>query len=241
MSISHPLARRAVLSERLDQPGLDAALLRANLAELALLNRLPGGVGASLSAIRALVPPAARDRLVVLDAGTGGADIPRAFLRAARRSGADWQVVGVERRSEVLVAARAASGADPRLTLVEGDAGRLALDDDSVDVAHASLLLHHLDPDDAVTLLTELRRVARLGVVVNDLRRGLLPFLLTACAVLAIGRSAYTRHDGIVSARRAYDLAELRELLDAAGLRPIWSSPRLLPRVAIAAVPVERP
>ena len=46
------------------------------------------------------------------------------------------------------------------------------LADREVDVTHASLLIHHLDPDDAVVALGEMRRVSRLGVVINDLRRG---------------------------------------------------------------------
>ena len=87
-----------------------------------------------------------------------------------------------------------------------------------MDIAHASLLMHHFDPDDAVMALAEMRRVSRLGVVINDLRRGLVPFAMTAAAVLALSRGAYTRHDGVLSARRAYTLAELDTLAARAGL-----------------------
>jgi hypothetical protein len=82
--------------------------------------------------------------------------------------------------------------------------------------------------------LTEMRRVARRGVVINDLRRGLLPFVITAATVLALSRAHYTRHDGVLSARRAYTLPELDDLAAAAGLRPVWRSPASMPRVATA-------
>ena len=36
------------------------------------------------------------------------------------------------------------------------------------------MVVHHLEPADAVALLREMARVARLGVVVNDLVRGRL-------------------------------------------------------------------
>ena len=89
------------------------------------------------------------------------------------------------------------------------------------DVAHASLVLHHLDPDEAVALLRELRRVARHGIVVNDLVRGRLAWVGGWLLVHAIATSRYTRHDGPLSVRRAYSRREMGALLDAAGLVPV--------------------
>ena len=43
--------------------------------------------------------------------------------------------------------------------------------DGSFDVVHCSLLVHHLEPRDAIAFLREAGRVARLGVIVNDLVR----------------------------------------------------------------------
>jgi len=237
MSAFRPLAARAALSERLDEPELDPGLLRANLDELAVLNRLPGGAAASTAAIRRLMPGRRADPLSLLDVGTGAADLPLSFVRSARGRGETWQVLAVDRRPEVLVLAGERTAHEPAITLLEADGRHLPLGDRSVDVAHASLLLHHLDPSEAVELLAELRRVARQGVVINDLRRGVAPFVLTAITILAVARSPYTRHDGIASARRAYALSELDALLGAARLRRIWCSSRLAPRVAIAAVP----
>jgi len=76
-----------------------------------------------------------------------------------------------------------------------------------------------------------MRRVARRGVVVNDLRRGRVAFALSAVTVLALSRGRYTRHDGVLSARRAYTLAELDDIAANAGLRPVWRSAPFLPRV----------
>jgi hypothetical protein len=72
-------------------------------------------------------------------------------------------------------------------------------------------------------------------VVVNDLRRGLLPFVVTGASVVAIGRSRVTRTDGLASVRRAYTVAELDHLLGTAGLAPRWRSVAWLPRVVTLA------
>jgi hypothetical protein len=74
-------------------------------------------------------------------------------------------------------------------------------------------------------------------VVVNDLRRGVGAFLMGAPVVLAVGRSAVTRHDGLVSLRRAYTVAELDAMLDEVGLEVRSRSSTLMPRVITAAIP----
>lgn len=221
------LDRRTVAHELLDGETLDEIALRQNLREMAQLNRLPGGTGASIAAIRALGPPAGG---TVLDVGTGGADLPRRL----RREMPDVTLIGIDARPDVLEMAASWTAAHHRVELRQGDARALRLADGSVDVAHASLLIHHLDPGDALTALSEMRRVARRGVVINDLRRGLLPFLVTAATVLALSRGTYTRHDGVLSARRAYSLAELDDLAAGAGMRPAWRSAAFMPRVATA-------
>jgi ubiquinone/menaquinone biosynthesis C-methylase UbiE len=221
------LERRATEHELLDGETLDEHALRDNLREMAQLNRLPGGIGASIRGIRRLDP--ARSG-TLLDVGTGGADLPRRL----RRELPDATIVGVDARPEVIALARRWTHTDDRMRLELASAARLPFADGSVEVAHASLLLHHLDPPSAVAALAEMRRVSRCGVVVNDLRRGVLPFLVTATTVLALSRARYTRHDGVLSARRAYTIPEMDDLAAAAGLHPVWRSMAIVPRGATA-------
>jgi ubiquinone/menaquinone biosynthesis C-methylase UbiE len=218
------LRTRSIALELLDADQLDDRQLAINLREMAMLNRLPGGTADSVRAVERLLGDQAER--TVLDVGTGSGD----FVRRLRRR-RHAEVIAIDLRGEVLaVAARNLAGIS-NVTLLEADVRALPLGDGEVDVAHASLLLHHLDPDEAIAAFQEMRRVSRLGVVINDLRRGVLPFLMTAAAVLALSRGAYTRHDGVLSARRAYTLAELDALAAKAGLRPASRSARLWPRV----------
>ena len=215
---------RSLDRELLDAPDPDPVEVRRNLAEMAMLNRLPGGVASSASAVLDLLDsePAA----VVLDVGTGSGDFAR-HLR--RRSGA--RIVLLDINDAVLeVTGRNVAGMDD-VAVMAGDARALPLPDGAVAVAHASLLLHHLDPDEAVTALREMRRVARRGVVVNDLRRSWVAFAMTAAGVLALARGRYTRHDGLLSARRAYTLDELDGLAADAGLRLVARTAAWWPRV----------
>jgi ubiquinone/menaquinone biosynthesis C-methylase UbiE len=217
--------------EMLDAEHLDPEDLRINLREMASLNRLPGGIGASLAAIHHLLDGTAD--ATVLDVGTGSGDLPAALLREAA-PGRSVRVIATDLRLEVLAHARRRLAGWARVTLFEADARALPMADGSVDVAHASLMLHHLDPADAVRALAEMRRVARRGVVINDLRRGRIAFGLSSLVILALTRGRYTRHDGVLSARRAYTLKELDAMAAEAGLHSIWRSAPYLPRVTTA-------
>ena len=222
-----PLGSRADAVELLDSGRLSPREVEENLADLARLNRLPGGTSASIAAIsRRVDVPDAR----ILDVGTGAGDMPTAFGERG------WVTVAADTNPNVLEVARRRTAGDPRVELVEADGRALPFADDAFDVAHCSLLLHHLEPEEATTVLAELGRVARHGVVVNDLRRGLVPLLATALSVAAFARSRVTRNDGLISARRSYSLDELDRFLADAGLAVLWRSPSWMPRVVTAMV-----
>ncbi len=218
------LRTRSIANELLDADELDERELMLNLREMARLNRLPGGVGDSVRGVSRLLGDA--NRASVLDIGTGSGDF---VLRLAR--GRSVSVIASDLRPEVLAITRRNLAHTKDVTIVEADALALPFADGLVDVAHASLLVHHLEPDEVVRALREMRRVSRLGVVINDLRRGRLAFAMTAAAVLGLSRGRYTRHDGVLSARRAYTLAELDGLAAEAGLRAVWRTWQQWPRV----------
>lgn len=222
-----PLADRADAVELLDGGCLSLAEVEQNLADLARLNRLPGGTSASVDAIERLLGRGAVGR--ILDVGTGRGDMPLAFAERG------WRTIGLDANPDVLLVARRETAAQPLVEIVTGDGRSLPFEDGAFDVAHASLFVHHFAPAEAVAVISELRRVARRGVVVNDLRRGLMPLLATGASALAFGRSRVTWTDGLASARRSYTRAELDELLIAAGLHIRWRSSSWQPRVATAA------
>jgi SAM-dependent methyltransferase len=238
------MRRLAGAHELLDGPLDDPATLRGNLRDLARLNRRLGGTSASAKAL---------DRLLdgrggvhsLLDVGTGGADIPLDLLAGERRRGRELRITAVDSRAEVLDAARATDprvGRSPGLELLVADGRSLPWPDRSFDVVHSSLLVHHLEPADAVAFLARAAGLARRGVVVNDLVRARRHWI-AARVLLGVGtRNRYTRHDGPMSVRRAYTRVELRALLAAAGLRPVAEVVAIGGhRVAIAAVRLPGP
>jgi len=220
-----PQLPRSTRRELLDGDEIAPAELRRNLRDMAMLNRLAGGIGASVGAVAKLLN-GGEGRPTVLDVGAGSGDFARALARAQ-----SVRVLLADTRPDVLDVARRGSRGVSNLEFVHADARELPFADGSVSVVHASLLMHHLDPPDATRALHEMSRVASRGVVINDLRRSHLALAMTALPVLAFSRSPVTRHDGVLSARRAYTLPELDDLAADAGLRPVARTVSWWPRV----------
>ena len=234
------MERLAGAEELLDGPLDDLDELADNLRDLRRVNRVLG-VPLSRAALARLPAPAdSTAPFTLLDVGTGGADIPVALLADAARAGRPLRVTAIDERAEVIEAARRARPVLDQivgLELAVADGRSLPYPDSAFDVAHTSLVIHHLEPVDAVAMLRELARVSRAGIVVNDLVRGRLGLLGAWLLSRLATRNRLSRHDAPLSARRAYSRAELRSLIADAGLQPVAEIGGLFGhRVAIAAV-----
>lgn len=208
--------RRATDRELMDELVDDVGELDANLRDITFANAAFGGVAPVLRLLRAL--GAQR----ILDVGCGAADIPRALVREGTRRGVPLTVTCLDSSEQMLAIARAAAGGEPALDFVRGDGTALPFPDASYDAVLCTLALHHFDPEPARALLRELRRVARLGPIVCDLRRS-LPAFGAAWLWSRTSRNRLTRHDAPLSVRRAYTPAEALALAREAG----WQQPQV--------------
>jgi ubiquinone/menaquinone biosynthesis C-methylase UbiE len=103
----------------------------------------------------------------------------------------------------------------PGLELVRGDALALPFGDGSMDYAISSMFFHHLSDEQAVAALVEMLRVARRGIIVNDLLR--TAFARLGIHMLTLFADAIDKHDGRVSVAKAWTPGEVEQLKRAAG------------------------
>ena len=220
------MRRLPAASELLDGE-LDVRILEGNLRDLARVNGLLDGAGVSWRALRPFLE--AGEPLRVMDVGTGGGDIPRALMRAANRAKGQLELVATDVRPEIVAFAWQTAAREPSFEVRLAEPHRIDEPDGSFDVVHASLVLHHLDPPDAVLLLREMGRVAAKAVIVNDLDRGRHWLLVARVLTFLTTRNAYTRNDAPLSVRRAYRPNEVARMAAQAGLVEAtrhWAWPR---------------
>jgi hypothetical protein len=79
-------------------------------------------------------------------------------------------------------------------------------------------VLHHLPGEPGRRMLRELNRVARLGVVVADIRRSVFAAAGIWLASFPMRFHPATRRDGVISVFRGFSPPELGAICDAAGV-----------------------
>ena len=214
---------RVTATELIDLPGVTDDDLIENLADMARVNRWLGGTWLTLRALDMLTDGIeARSSLTLLDVATGGADIPQAIAAWAVRRKQHVRVIATDISPQIMQIANSKNkeqSGKNKITFAAADALTLPFGCGSVDVALCSFALHHLEPAQAVAMLREMGRVARCGVVVNDLVRWWPAYGATWLGTRVFSRSRLTQHDGPLSVLRAYTVAEMRALAKHAGLR----------------------
>jgi hypothetical protein len=201
--------------ELLDHPDADPRTVETSLRHIARSNRWFGGwwaVRCGLARLLAGVPQGTK--LTLLDVGTGAADLPRSAVGWARRRGVTLVPLGVERHRTAAELA-AAGGVATMLAC----AGALPVRPRGVDLVVASQLIHHLAPEAIVDFFRAADRLARVGVIIADLRRSPV-----AMAGFWLGARLFrfdpaTKADGLTSVRRGFLPAELAALLASAGIQ----------------------
>lgn len=210
---------RIIVKELMDDPRADVRDLEHSLAFIRWVNVRLGGIEGALKPLRAWAPAwPKRTPMSVLDIGTGSADIPVAIKRWAMAAGLDVRVTGLEKHPKTLQLAKQHVGGIEGVTLVQGDALSLVeqFGPASFDYVHAGMFLHHLQNKDVERVLIAMDRVARRGIIWNDLLR--TPFALRAIKVITMFRAHCVRHDAIVSVRAGFVRSEVEALASAAGI-----------------------
>ena len=211
-----PARRRGV--ELLDDPAIPELVRAGAMRDVARANALFGGARAAVGAARRALEGAG-GRILLLDVATGTGDIPPRIAAAVTRARPSRTVVtiGLDRSPALLREARARLDA-----VLAADALRIPLRDASVDVVVCSQFLHHFPEDDAVSVVKELHRVARHGVVVSDLGRSWLAAGGFWLASTLLRFHPVTRHDGVVSVLRGFTREDLRRIVHrATGVEPL--------------------
>jgi ubiquinone/menaquinone biosynthesis C-methylase UbiE len=201
--------------ELLDSNNDDAELVLRTVEDIRRSNVVFGGTRAALAELVPHFKQLSRNA-TLLDVGTGLGDVPCAAARAARMENIALTTIGVDASCVLATTSRNA------VTLAVCASGlQLPFGDASVDIVMCSQTLHHFRGEDEMALLREMNRVARVAVIISDLRRSWVAAAGFWLASFPLGFHGVTRHDGVLSVMRGYTTAELSHTIyEAVGVAP---------------------
>ena len=166
----------------------------------------------------------------LLDVGCGGGDITRNLVKWANRDGLRLDTTGIDTDPRAIdYALNLPPLAGARYRNVSSH--QLVKDGEQYDLVISNHMLHHLSDEEVPAMLDDFRRLSRHAVVVSDLRRSRLSYMVFKhCVAPFFPKNAFIRQDGLTSIRKAFTGKELCALLPAGWLCESQFSYRYLVR-----------
>jgi 2-polyprenyl-3-methyl-5-hydroxy-6-metoxy-1,4-benzoquinol methylase len=211
---------RSQMPEIMDNAEVSEAEFLRAMAEIRWVNRHLNGVNCILKPLKQLCQNISGELpLQILDLGTASADIPKAIVKWARKSGRQLSVTAVDLHPTAVLAAQQYVKNYQEIKVVQGNALCLPQDQPRYDFVISSMFLHHLDDDTAVQLLKMMADQAQRGFIINDLERHPLAWLGIRLLGWITGKGKIFRYDSALSVKRAFTRKELEDFCIRAGLR----------------------
>ncbi len=195
--------KRTVTPELLDSDAGNTCEVASSLADLQRINRWFGSIRTVTQLIQKVAAETGQRQFSLLDVAGASGDIAAAVRKSLSQKGITVDATLLDRNFSHL---------NGNFTTVVGDALSLPFADKSFDLVACSTFVHHLEPAEIIRFASEALRVARVAVLINDLRRHGFHLALVY-AGFPLFRSRLTRHDAPVSIRRSYTPEELRDML----------------------------
>jgi ubiquinone/menaquinone biosynthesis C-methylase UbiE len=205
------------IPELLDTDSGSAGEIASSLLDIREINRRFGGVSTMQSMVERISWRRQENSYTVLEVASGAGYVPEAARKRLERRGIHLKITLLDRaRSHLPTEAQGSSLNNQKSIPVVGDARALPFANSTFDLVDCTLFAHHLLPGELVKFVNEGLRVCRIAVLINDIVRHPVHLGLVYAA-LPLFRSRITRHDAVVSVRRAYTPQEMKGILEATG------------------------
>lgn len=211
------LTTRCRQPEVMDDPLLEMSEHTAALMGLQRIHALSGTLGRMWRPIKKLIDTQQLRQLRVLDVGCGDSLLLRQLYHRAAKRGCSLHVIGCDFSERALELSELACQRERvPIELHHIDVTKQPLPT-TADVVINSLFLHHFEVGDVLRILELMSAAGNRLVLIEDLLRSRLGFVLCWGGVRLLTRSRVVHIDGPLSVRAAFTLPEIRDLLYRAG------------------------
>ena len=206
---------RSEKSELLDASDISRELLWQNLHELDILNRALGGHAITMEGIKELVTDK-RKTYHIADLGCGSGDILKHIADWAKGHGYHVRLTGVDKKPDAISYLNKNCRGYAEISGTIADYRDFLLENAAIDIICCSLFCHHLNDDELIELISDMKKRATTGFIINDLRRNRFAYYGVKCLTSLLRSSLLSKNDGPVSVLRAFRARELDSLLQKA-------------------------
>lgn len=207
---------RVETQEMLDSDHWSAEEITCALGAIRRVNQMYGGDRMHKRLFHRVAAGSRLNSLDILEVASARAEVLQTAARMLIKKDVSVRITLLDRSDLHLPQADDWHSDLPQPAFLVGDALAIPLEDRSVDVVSCCLFLHHLSMDDTRAFLKEALRVSRVAVLINDVERTRMNYMLS-CLQTLVDPSELSRHDGPASVRQAYTFTEVETMLGETG------------------------
>jgi ubiquinone/menaquinone biosynthesis C-methylase UbiE len=217
------LSYRSNEKELIDDLELDNDALRQNLEELALINKYLGGNQVTTSGLSKLVAsPLSLRRGVggevkIADLGCGGGDMLMVMANWAKKKGINAQFIGIDANDFMIDFGTKRTANFQNISYLHQDIFSDEFQEKSFDIVTMTLFCHHFSEESLVTLLQQLKKQTRIGIVINDIHRHWFAYHSIAWITKLFLKSYLVKNDAKLSVWRAFVKKDLEKIIQKSG------------------------
>lgn len=200
--------KRSYQQEKMDDFSIRDKRIDIALNELKIINKYLGGISTTKSALKFFIN-SKNDKFKILDIGSGTSD----NLIAAKKHYPNLQILSIDKNLHTL------SISEKSLIKVNSDAFHLPVKKESCNIIHTALFLHHFTEEQIQKLLKEFLRIAKDGIIINDLQRSFFALLGIKILTIIFSKSEIIKWDAPISVKRGFNKSEIISFLRNTGLR----------------------
>lgn len=203
------LSKRNTERELMDDPKVRTATLLNVLKDINRANRMLGGNRITISAMARLMEENPKESYTIVDMGCGDGTMLRAVALFCRKKGYAVKLIGLDLSEKAIQIAKDASQGFSGIQFLQKDILELKMGDLECDILLCTLTVHHFHNEQIPIFLKQFVKLARIGVVINDLQRSSLAYYLFKGFSAIFIRTKIARHDGLISIKSGFTKREL--------------------------------
>lgn len=205
--------------EIMDDLQSSGKIINQTLVELEFINKWLGGNAITLAGLNTLLSKnKSVAALKIADLGCGGGDMLKIIASDFRTKNLQAELTGIDANPNI---AEFATKNTQRFSEIKYKSIDILSDDfksHQYDIIFATLFFHHFNSNQLVEIFRQVKKQARLGIVINDLHRHWLAYYSIKFLTTFFSKSSMVKYDAPLSVLRGFSKKELEEILKRAGI-----------------------
>ncbi|MDN3585628.1 methyltransferase domain-containing protein [Pedobacter aquatilis] len=201
---------RSEAPEMMDDFEMEGHILKDALDKIASINQLLGGNKVTIEGVEKLLKSKPKHEIIrITDIGCGNGDMLRTLAEYADQNNLKFVLQGIDANAFTIEHAKNLSKSYRNISYQCLDIFDDSTHLETCDIFLCTLTLHHFKDEEIINLLNQLKQLAGLGIVINDLERSALAYRLFKALCFVFRLNSMSRDDGLVSILRGFKKEDL--------------------------------